>query len=114
MLYEGSRLSVEVTDGIAVLCFDARDGSVNKFDQATIDDLNAAAKALAEASDVKGLLVKSAKPAFIVGVARRQVRACTAADRDRCSDLACTPSSASPGGSPAAPQQPHEPNLRTS
>ena len=29
-------------------------------------------------------------------------------------DLACTPSSASPGGSPAAPREPHEPNLRTS
>ena len=26
----------------------------------------------------------------------------------------CTPSSASPGGSPAAPREPHEPNLRTS
>ena len=67
MLYEGSKLSVEVTDGIAVLCFDAREESVNKFDQATINDLNEAAKALAHADDVKGLLVKSAKPAFIVG-----------------------------------------------
>jgi len=67
MLYEGSKLSVEVTDGIAVLCFDAREESVNKFDQATIEDLNQAAKALSHADDVKGLLVKSGKPAFIVG-----------------------------------------------
>ncbi|GAB3678226.1 fatty acid oxidation complex subunit alpha FadB [Salinisphaera aquimarina] len=67
MLYEGSKLSVEVADGIAVLTFDAREASVNKFDQATIDDLNQAAKALSHAADVKGLLVKSGKPAFIVG-----------------------------------------------
>jgi len=67
MLYEGSTLSVDVAAGIAVLTFDAKQGSVNKFDQATIDDLNHAAKALAHADDVKGLLVKSAKPAFIVG-----------------------------------------------
>jgi len=67
MLYEGSTLSVDVAAGIAVLTFDAKQGSVNKFDQATIDDLNQAAKALAHADDVKGLLVKSAKPAFIVG-----------------------------------------------
>ncbi|MES1925654.1 fatty acid oxidation complex subunit alpha FadB [Salinisphaera sp. T31B1] len=67
MLYEGSTLTVDVADGIAVLTFDAKEGSVNKFDQATIDDLNQAAKALSHADDVKGLLVKSAKPAFIVG-----------------------------------------------
>lgn len=67
MLYEGSTLSVDVAGGIAVLTFDAKEGSVNKFDQATIDDLNQAAKALSHADEVKGLLVKSAKPAFIVG-----------------------------------------------
>lgn len=67
MLYQGSKLSVEVTDGIAVLCFDAHEQSVNKFDQVTIEDLNQAARALADAPDIRGLLVTSTKPAFIVG-----------------------------------------------
>src|SRR5699024_1879780 len=67
MLYEGSKLSVNVTDGIAVLCFDAQGGSVNKFDQATIEELKQAAKKLAGAADIKGLLVTSGKSVFIVG-----------------------------------------------
>ncbi len=67
MLYEGSRLSVDLADGIAVLCFDARDESVNKFDQATIDELKQAAEALKQDSGITGLLVKSAKSGFIVG-----------------------------------------------
>src|SRR5699024_4418976 len=67
MLYEGSKLSVTLTDGIAELCFDAQGGSVNKFDQATIEELGQAAERLAAASGVKGLLVTSAKTVFIVG-----------------------------------------------
>ncbi|MGN8197822.1 fatty acid oxidation complex subunit alpha FadB [Salinisphaera sp. RV14] len=67
MLYEGSKLTVTVDDGIAVLCFDARDESVNKFDEATMAELGEAGQALAGASNINGLLVTSAKPAFIVG-----------------------------------------------
>ncbi|WP_353215609.1 fatty acid oxidation complex subunit alpha FadB [Salinisphaera hydrothermalis] len=67
MLYEGSKLTVTVDGDIAVLCFDAKDESVNKFDEATMAELGEAGKALAEASNIKGLLVTSGKPAFIVG-----------------------------------------------
>ncbi len=67
MLYEGSKLTVTVDGGIAVLCFDAKDESVNKFDEATMAELGEAGQALANASDINGLLVTSAKPAFIVG-----------------------------------------------
>ncbi|HLQ86779.1 MAG TPA: fatty acid oxidation complex subunit alpha FadB [Salinisphaeraceae bacterium] len=67
MLYEGSKLSVQVTDGIAELCFDAHEGSVNKFDQATLEELAQAAAKLGSEAGIKGLLVTSAKPAFIVG-----------------------------------------------
>src|SRR5699024_598761 len=67
MLYDGSKLSVKLTDGIAVLCFDATQGSVNKFDQATLQELKQAAAKLAATAGVQGLLVTSAKPAFIVG-----------------------------------------------
>src|SRR5699024_6058702 len=67
MLYEGSKLTVKVDGDIAVLCFDASDGSVNKFDQDTLAELRKAAQALAGTTSVRGLLVTSGKPAFIVG-----------------------------------------------
>src|SRR5699024_6539156 len=67
MLYDGSKLSVTLADGIAVLCFDAQEGAVNKFDQATLQELKQAAAKLAVEPEVRGLLVTSAKPAFIVG-----------------------------------------------
>ena len=67
MIYEGKGLSVTLTDdGIAELVFDAP-GSVNKFDRATVSELDAATVAIAASSDVKGVLVRSAKSAFIVG-----------------------------------------------
>lgn len=66
MLYEGKKLTVTVDDQIAVLCFDAAEESVNKFDEATVAELGDAAKAIG-GSDAKGLLVTSAKSAFIVG-----------------------------------------------
>lgn len=67
MLYEGSKLTVAVDGEIAVLCFDAKDESVNKFDEATMAELAEAGQALSKASGIRGLLVTSAKPAFIVG-----------------------------------------------
>jgi 3-hydroxyacyl-CoA dehydrogenase/enoyl-CoA hydratase/3-hydroxybutyryl-CoA epimerase/enoyl-CoA isomerase len=67
MIYEGKSLTVNLLqDGIAELVFDAQ-GSVNKFDRQTVADLDAATKALATNSDVKGVLVRSAKSTFIVG-----------------------------------------------
>ena len=67
MIYEGKSLTVNLLqDGIAELVFDAQ-GSVNKFDQQTIADLDAATQALAACADLKGVVVRSAKPTFIVG-----------------------------------------------
>ena len=66
MLYEGKKLTAALDGEIAVLCFDAAEESVNKFDEATVAELGEAAKAVA-GSGAKGLLVTSAKPAFIVG-----------------------------------------------
>ncbi|HCV17855.1 MAG TPA: fatty acid oxidation complex subunit alpha FadB, partial [Alteromonas sp.] len=60
-------LTVSLLDnGFAELVFDAK-GSVNKFDRQTISDLDEATQAIAANSDVKGVVVRSAKPAFIVG-----------------------------------------------
>lgn len=67
MLYEGSKLSVELADGIAELRFDASDDSVNKFDRATVEQLSEAVEALRKESGLKGLLVTSGKDGFIVG-----------------------------------------------
>ncbi|QPG05337.1 fatty acid oxidation complex subunit alpha FadB [Salinimonas marina] len=67
MIYEGKSLAVSLLDdGFAELVFDAK-GSVNKFDQSTVTELDEATVALAKRDDVKGLMVRSAKSAFIVG-----------------------------------------------
>lgn len=67
MIFEGTSLSVKLTDdSIAELVFDAR-GSVNKFDRQTVAELDLAAAAIAASGDVKGVLVRSAKSTFIVG-----------------------------------------------
>lgn len=68
MIYEGKAITAKyLENGIAELCFDLQGESVNKFDQATLRDLDAATQALAAAKDLKGVLVTSAKSVFIVG-----------------------------------------------
>ena len=67
MLYEGQAIQVSVSDGVAVLVFDNKAESVNKFDRRTLDELGAATQAIAAATGVRGLVVESAKDAFIVG-----------------------------------------------
>ncbi len=67
MIYEGKSLTVSLLDdGFAELVFDAA-GSVNKFDRQTVSELDEATQALKSRDDVKGVLVRSGKSAFIVG-----------------------------------------------
>jgi 3-hydroxyacyl-CoA dehydrogenase/enoyl-CoA hydratase/3-hydroxybutyryl-CoA epimerase/enoyl-CoA isomerase len=67
MLYKGDTLYVDwLDDGIAELVFDAP-GSVNKLDTATVASLGRALEVLEKQSDLKGLLLRSEKAAFIVG-----------------------------------------------
>ncbi|MDP5293381.1 fatty acid oxidation complex subunit alpha FadB [Oceanimonas sp. CHS3-5] len=67
MIYQGETLSVTLLDnGIAELCFDAP-GSVNKLDSRTLLSLEAAVEALEQTPDIKGLMLTSARDAFIVG-----------------------------------------------
>ncbi|MGK3124281.1 fatty acid oxidation complex subunit alpha FadB [Candidatus Pantoea formicae] len=67
MLYQGDTLSVHwLDDGIAELVFDAP-GSVNKLDTKTVASLGEALSVLEQQSALRGLLLSSAKPAFIVG-----------------------------------------------
>jgi 3-hydroxyacyl-CoA dehydrogenase/enoyl-CoA hydratase/3-hydroxybutyryl-CoA epimerase/enoyl-CoA isomerase len=68
MIYQSDSLSVKRLDGdIAELNFDLKGESVNKFDQQTVTSLTAALDALEAEQGIKGLLVTSAKPVFIVG-----------------------------------------------
>lgn len=67
MIYQGDSIRVEfVTDGIAELQFAAA-GSVNKFDQKTLEEFSQALAKLAETKDLRGVIVTSSKPTFIVG-----------------------------------------------
>ncbi len=68
MIYQSDALTVKRLDGdVAELHFDLQGESVNKFNQATVADLGAALDALEAESGIKGLLVSSGKPVFIVG-----------------------------------------------
>ncbi|AUG98515.1 fatty acid oxidation complex subunit alpha FadB [Prodigiosinella confusarubida] len=67
MLYQGENLYVNwLEDSIAELVFSAT-GSVNKLDIQTVSSLGAALDILALQHDLKGLVLRSDKPTFIVG-----------------------------------------------
>ncbi|MFC3396849.1 fatty acid oxidation complex subunit alpha FadB [Brenneria rubrifaciens] len=67
MLYQGETLYLSwVEDGIAELVF-AATASVNKLDTRTVASLGKALDVLAAQKSLQGLLLRSDKPAFIVG-----------------------------------------------
>lgn len=68
MIYQGKAIKVNfLEDGIAELNFDLENESVNKFDQVTVNELAQATTALEQTQGLKGVLVTSGKPVFIVG-----------------------------------------------
>ncbi len=68
MKFSGNAITVQSTDdGIAELCFDLQDESVNKFNALTLDELKEATTAIAADTSIKGVIVTSGKPVFIVG-----------------------------------------------
>ena len=67
MNYEGQTIRCQpLEDGMVELIFDAR-GSVNKFNRKTLTELLEVTDQLKGDSTIRGLLVSSAKDAFIVG-----------------------------------------------
>lgn len=67
MLYQGDTLSLDwVDEGIAELVFNAP-GSVNKLDTPTVISLDEAIRVLEQQSALRGVILSSRKPAFIVG-----------------------------------------------
>ena len=68
MIYQSEQLTIKRLEGdLAELNFDLQGESVNKFDNATVTSLTAGLDALEAESGIKGLLVTSGKPVFIVG-----------------------------------------------
>lgn len=67
MIFQSDVITVEeLPQGFAEMVFDAKDESVNKFDARTIQAFGEAVTALSQQS-LKGLLITSRKPMFIVG-----------------------------------------------
>jgi 3-hydroxyacyl-CoA dehydrogenase/enoyl-CoA hydratase/3-hydroxybutyryl-CoA epimerase/enoyl-CoA isomerase len=68
MLHSGPAFSAAALgDGIVELKFDLAGESVNKLNQAAIRDFDAATRAIANDGSVRGVIVTSGKPVFIVG-----------------------------------------------
>jgi len=68
MLFEGQTIKVEVqNDAIAELRFDRSNEAVNKLDALAFGELSRALDAIKATSAIKGVLITSAKEAFIVG-----------------------------------------------
>jgi 3-hydroxyacyl-CoA dehydrogenase/enoyl-CoA hydratase/3-hydroxybutyryl-CoA epimerase/enoyl-CoA isomerase len=68
MIFEGKFIRVGlIEDGVVELCFDAKGESVNKLNVTTINEIEAATKSIRGLNAARGVLVTSAKDAFIVG-----------------------------------------------
>jgi 3-hydroxyacyl-CoA dehydrogenase/enoyl-CoA hydratase/3-hydroxybutyryl-CoA epimerase/enoyl-CoA isomerase len=68
MIFEGKFIRVDlIEDGIVELCFDANGESVNKLDVNTVHEIEAASNSIRALPAARGVLVTSAKDAFIVG-----------------------------------------------
>ena len=68
MIYQGQAFQVVLLEeGIAALQFDLTDSSVNKFNQLALTELAEAITVIEATSSLRGLVLTSAKEAFIVG-----------------------------------------------
>jgi 3-hydroxyacyl-CoA dehydrogenase/enoyl-CoA hydratase/3-hydroxybutyryl-CoA epimerase/enoyl-CoA isomerase len=67
-MYNGKAVNLKSIDaGVYELEFDLQGKSVNKLNNLTLKELREAVSLLAQSRNIKGLLVTSAKPTFIVG-----------------------------------------------
>ena len=83
MIYQGESISCDwVEPGIAEMRFDAKNGSINKFDRTTINEFRDIVDALQNQQDLKGVIVSSGKDVFIVGADITEFVAMFAAPED--------------------------------
>ena len=67
-MFKGDSIHVlRLDNGFVELRFDRQGGAINKLDDRTVNEFGRATAAIASASDVRGVLVTSAKDVFIVG-----------------------------------------------
>jgi len=87
MIYSGKAITVQAgNDGIAELCFDLQDESVNKFNALTVSELKEATAAIAADTSLEGVIVTSGKPVFIVGADIMEFGALFGASEDEITD----------------------------
>ena len=68
MIFSGTAIRVQALEnGIAELTFDLAGESVNKFNATTVRELAEATAAIKADASIKGVIVTSGKPVFIVG-----------------------------------------------
>lgn len=68
MIYSGTTLNIKRLDhGIAELCFDLQEESINKLNQLALQELTCAIEHLNTDQTLQGVILTSAKPTFIVG-----------------------------------------------
>lgn len=68
-MFQGKSLRVTALQqaGLFELCFDREGDPINKFDERTLQELRQATELLRAQPGLRGVLVSSAKDAFIVG-----------------------------------------------
>lgn len=67
-MYQGKVISVAMQDdGVAILTFDAQGESVNTFNSTAVKEFTAVLDLFEKTNEIKGLILRSAKKAFIVG-----------------------------------------------
>lgn len=68
MIFSGKAIQVTLDDsGVAEMCFDLDQSSVNKLDQLTRSEFKQSIELIASTPEIKAVLVTSGKPFFIVG-----------------------------------------------
>ncbi|HIF70310.1 MAG TPA: fatty acid oxidation complex subunit alpha FadB, partial [Candidatus Lambdaproteobacteria bacterium] len=68
MNFDGQALRCRsLEDGLVELTFDLQGESINKFNRATTEELREVVSLLQQQSNIRGLLITSAKEVFIVG-----------------------------------------------
>lgn len=78
-MYNGQAISLKaLNSGLVELVFNLQGQSVNKLNNQTLDELAEVTSLLAAASEIKGLLITSNKPAFIVGADITEFQGCFA------------------------------------
>ncbi|MGB2466471.1 MAG: enoyl-CoA hydratase-related protein, partial [Porticoccaceae bacterium] len=67
-MYNGKTLSLKaIENGFVEINFDSQSGSVNKFNQETLGELQEAVTLVESTADIRGLLLTSGKSVFVVG-----------------------------------------------